>query len=263
MDMLFFSHTFADINKKEKNTCTIKTIKQAFAKPKFKHMEGLNIQYMNKHFPVASTGGIISCLSVVASRDRIILENGGNGQSAGCMNLRLRAGMVIKIEVAEIKKTSPFHTSVYPPLSEPEDKQPQLLLQHYRRIGALLRGEKVEISPMKGMKIWYNDEPPIIALSPNIVTLALHVGYPGGDTACLSGIGQQEEKITWLCRPIQQGDSFRIMTVEGTHSTTPIKVSKPRSREELKSIHSQLAQELRQQGILLRDRLFFPNGKEY
>ena len=263
MDMLFFSHTFADINKKRKKHLHNQNNQTSVCKPKFKHMEGLNIQYMNKHFPVASTGGIISCLSVVASRDRIILENGGNGQSAGCMNLRLRAGMVIKMEVAEIKKTSPFHTSVYPPLSEPEDKQPQLLLQHYRRIGALLRGEKVEISPMKGMKIWYNDEPPIIALSPNIVTLALHVGYLGGDTACLSGIGQQEEKIIWLCRPIQQGDSFRIMTVEGTHSTTPIKVSKPRSREELKSIHSQLAQELRQQGILLRDRLFFPNGKEY
>ena len=121
----------------------------------------------------------------------------------------------------------------------------------------------METSPMKGMKIWYNDDPPITALSPNIVTLALHIGYPGGDTACLNGIGQQEEKITWLCSPIQQGDCFRIMTVEGTHSTTPIKVSKPRSREELKSIHSQLAQELRQQGILLRDRLFFPNGKEY
>ena len=70
-------------------------------------MKGLVIKYRHQDYQIASTGGIVSCLSVIASKERLMLENGGNGQAAGCMNLRLRAGMVIKIEVAEIKKPSP------------------------------------------------------------------------------------------------------------------------------------------------------------
>ena len=100
-----------------------------------------------------------------------------------------------------------------------EEKHPELLLQHYHRIEALLRGEKVTTPKMKGLAIQYNEEKTIIALSPNIVTLALNISYPGEDIACLSGIGIQEEHITWLCQPIKQGDRIRAMTTEGAHQT--------------------------------------------
>ena len=103
---------------------------------------------------------------------------------------------------------------------------------------------------MKGLAIQYNEEKNIIALSPNIVTLALNIGYPGGDIACLSGIGIQEEHITWLCQTIKQGDRIRVTTTEGVCSSAPIKTGPPGSREKLEKIHSQLEQELNRQGIL-------------
>ena len=103
---------------------------------------------------------------------------------------------------------------------------------------------------MKGLAIQYNEEKTIIALSPNIVTLALNISYPGEDIACLSGIGIQEEHITWLCQPIKQGDRIRAMTTEGVCSSAPIKTGPPGSREKLEKIHSQLEQELNRQGIL-------------
>ena len=158
--------------------------------------------------------------------------------------------MTIEIEITDIEKTSPPHSSVYPPLFEPEEKHPELLLQHYHRIEALLRGEKVTTPKMKGLAIQYNEEKTIIALSPNIVTLALNISYPGEDIACLSGIGIQEEHITWLCQPIKQGDRIRAMTTEGVCSSAPIKTGPPGSREKLEKIHSQLEQELNRQGIL-------------
>lgn len=214
------------------------------------NMKGLVIKYKQQNFQIASTEGIVSCLSVIASKERLMLENGGNGQAAGCMNLRLQSGMTIEMEITDIEKTSPPHSSVYPPLFEPEEKHPELLLQHYHRIEALLRGEKVTTPKMKGLAIQYNEEKNIIALSPNIVTLALNICYPGGDIACLSGIGIQEEHITWLCQPIKQGDRIRVTTTEGVCSSAPIKTGPPGSREKLEKIHSQLEQELNRQGIL-------------
>ena len=208
-------------------------------------MKGLVIKYRHQDYQIASTGGIVSCLSVIASKERLMLENGGNGQAAGCMNLRL-----IEMEITDIEKTSPPHSSVYPPLFEPEEKHPELLLQHYHRIEALLRGEKVTTPKMKGLAIQYNEEKTIIALSPNIVTLALNISYPGEDIACLSGIGIQEEHITWLCQTIKQGDRIRVTTTEGVCSSAPIKTGPPGSREKLEKIHSQLEQELNRQGIL-------------
>ena len=93
-------------------------------------MKGLVIKYKQQNFQIASTEGIVSCLSVIASKERLMLENGGNGQAAGCMNLRLQSGMTIEMEITDIEKTSPPHSSVYPPLFEPEEKHPELLLQH-------------------------------------------------------------------------------------------------------------------------------------
>ena len=172
------------------------------------NMKGLVIKYKQQNFQIASTEGIVSCLSVIASKERLMLENGGNGQAAGCMNLRLQSGMTIEMEITDIEKTSPPHSSVYPPLFEPEEKHPELLLQH------------------------------------------LNISYPGEDIACLSGIGIQEEHITWLCQPIKQGDRIRAMTTEGVCSSAPIKTGPPGSREKLEKIHSQLEQELNRQGIL-------------
>ena len=50
------------------------------------NMKGLVIKYKQQNFQIASTEGIVSCLSVIASKERLMLENGGNGQAAGCMN---------------------------------------------------------------------------------------------------------------------------------------------------------------------------------
>ena len=74
-------------------------------------MKGLVIKYKQQNFQIESTGGIVSCLSVIVSKEKLMLENGGNGQAAGCMNLQLQLGMTIEIEITDIEKTSPLHLS--------------------------------------------------------------------------------------------------------------------------------------------------------
>ncbi|WP_288606338.1 hypothetical protein [uncultured Paraprevotella sp.] len=106
---------------------------------------------------------------------------------------------------------------------------------------------------MRGLKIQYNSEAPVIAVAENFAFALFDTAMEQDDTGYIYVHGlDYSNSYHWLSTVPHQGDKVKIQIVETSTPSPPLKIKK-QDRKEMLARYTQLKKELEEKGLITKE----------
>lgn len=102
---------------------------------------------------------------------------------------------------------------------------------------------------MKGFEVCINNDAAVSAVTDNLITIIISVGYSDVEDIYIGGMDSKLYHIAWLNKKIHVGDKIKVRVVE-IDKASPLCDRYPSDRKEMKKKYDELKKKLEEEGKL-------------